>query len=338
MHNNVLVSQLTLIIKYERSISLKKNKKITIALISSCIGIFIIYLINKLIFFASTLKELLYTDNSNYYNWRFGKIFYTKRGTGTPVLLIHDMDCTSSDYEWKEIVQTLSLKHTVYTIDLLGCGRSDKPKITYTNYLYVQLISDFIKNVIKHKTDIISTGKSASFAIMACFIESDKFGNLILINPSDLTSMNSYPKYKHKLLKYVIECPIIGTLIYNIVVSKLMISDQFKDSYYYNEHKIRDKYINAYYEAAHKGGSSAKYLYSSMRCHYTNINIVHALKEINNSIYLIGGDKKDSIDSILEQYTALNSSIETIKIPYTKHLPQFENPKELLKTLDIFLV
>lgn len=316
---------------------MKKNKKLTIVFASTSILILILYLINKLIFFVSSLKELLYTENSNYYNWRFGKIFYTKRGTGRPVLLIHDMDCTSSDYEWKEIVKNLSANHTVYTIDLLGCGRSDKPKITYTNYLYVQLISDFIKNIIKQKTDIICTGKSGSFVIMACFIDAETFGSLVLINPNNLESMNFYPKYKHKLLKYLIDCPIVGTLVYNILISKLMIKDKFADSFYYNKNKIRNKYINAYYEAAHKGGSSAKYLYSSIRCHYTNTNIVHALKEINNSIYLIAGDKKDCIETILKEYTTLNPSIETARISDTKHLPQLENPKELLKTLDIFI-
>ena len=179
---------------------MKKGHKITLVVAFSAILIFLIYILNKIVFVVSTMKELLYSANSNYFNWRFGKIFYTKRGSGTPVLLIHDMDCTSSDYEWREIVQKLSETHTVYTLDLLGCGRSDKPKMTYTNYLYVQLISDFIKNVIKHKTDIVSTGKTSSAVIMACYIDTQLFGNLILINPSKLSGMNKVPKYKHKLL------------------------------------------------------------------------------------------------------------------------------------------
>lgn len=283
------------------------------------------------------MKELLYSPNSNYYNWRFGKIFYTKKGSGSPVLLIHDIDCTSSDYEWKEIVQKLSETHTVYTIDLLGCGRSDKPKMTYTNYLYVQLISDFIKNVIKHKTDIVATGKTSSAVIMACYIDTLLFGNLILINPSKLTGMNKVPKYKHKLLKYLIDCPIIGTLIYNVAVSKPMIKDTFKDLYYQNSSKIRSKYVNAYHEAAHIGGSSSKYLYSSIKCHYLDTNIVHALKELNNSIYIIGGEHNTFIDEIFIDYTTLNPSIETCKLNNCKHLPQLENPKELLNTFDLFL-
>ena len=64
-------------------------------------------------------------------------------------LLIHDLTPSSSAYEWSKMIDELAESHTVYALDLLGCGRSDKPSITYANYLYVQLITDFAKQVIK---------------------------------------------------------------------------------------------------------------------------------------------------------------------------------------------
>ena len=67
--------------------------------------------------------------------------------------------------------EELSKHHTVYTLDLLGCGRSEKPKITYTNYLYVQLLNEFIRDVIKGKTDIMTSQNAASIATMACLVE-----------------------------------------------------------------------------------------------------------------------------------------------------------------------
>ena len=124
----------------------KSRHKIITASILFSIATGIIYVINRLIFGTAVLKEMLKSTANNYYNWRFGKIYYKKIGTGTPVLLVHDLTVYSSAYEWNKIVDKLAENHTVYTIDLLGCGRSDKQRITYTNYLYVQIISDFIKN------------------------------------------------------------------------------------------------------------------------------------------------------------------------------------------------
>lgn len=57
-------------------------------------------------------------------------------------------------------MKKLEKHYTVYTIDLLGCGRSDKPYLTYTNYLYVQLLTDFIHDVIGERPDVVTTGNS----------------------------------------------------------------------------------------------------------------------------------------------------------------------------------
>lgn len=38
-----------------------------------------IHIINKVIAASACLKEMLDTDVRNYYHWRFGDIYYTKR-------------------------------------------------------------------------------------------------------------------------------------------------------------------------------------------------------------------------------------------------------------------
>lgn len=68
----------------------------------------------------------------------------------------------ASGYEWNAIEKQLATEHTVYTIDLLGCGRSEKPDITYTNFVFAQLLCDFAKNVIREETDVIASGFSGS--------------------------------------------------------------------------------------------------------------------------------------------------------------------------------
>ena len=40
-----------------------------------------IHIINKVIAASACLKEMLDTDVRNYYHWRFGDIYYTKKGT-----------------------------------------------------------------------------------------------------------------------------------------------------------------------------------------------------------------------------------------------------------------
>ena len=127
-----------------------------------------LHLINKYINTSVSQNKSLDYIPDLYYDWKFGEVSYTKQGKGSPILLIHDLTTYSSGYEWHKITDKLAEDHTVYCLDLLGCGNSDKPNILYTNFLYVQLITDFIKNVIGDKPTVVATGESAAFVLAAC--------------------------------------------------------------------------------------------------------------------------------------------------------------------------
>ena len=123
---------------------MKPSNKLLTALLLSSGATAGIAAINKYIKVSAVSKNLLQQPNPHCYRWRFGNIYYTKEGTGKPLLLLHDLNYFSSGCEWESLIPTLKKHYTIYTVDLLGCGRSEKPNLTYTNFLYVQLLSDFI--------------------------------------------------------------------------------------------------------------------------------------------------------------------------------------------------
>lgn len=312
-----------------------KNKIITFAILIS-IATFIIHIINKVIALSASLKDMLDITNKNYYNWRFGNVYYTKRGKGSPILLIHDLLPGASGYEWNKIEKELSTEYTVYVIDLPGCGRSEKSGITYTNFMYVQFICDFIKNIIGEKTDIISSGFSSSFVTMACHNEKECFGKIMMINPPHLATVNQMPTRKDKMLKYVIEIPVFGTFVYHIIVSHENIRNLFIEKMYYNPFHLDDDVIDAYYEAAHRGGYYAKYLYASLASKYLNINLAHALKSIDNSIFILEGEAETNGSLIINEYKELNPAIESTFVKKSKHFPQLENADIILEQIGVF--
>lgn len=293
--------------------------------------------INKCIKLSAASKNLLFESNSLCYKWRFGNIHYTKEGTGKPLLLIHDLTAYSSGYEWNQIVSSLKDHYTIYTIDLLGCGRSEKPDLTYTNFLYVQLITDFIKSVIGHRSNVIASGASSALAVMACNNAPELFDQLMLINPESLLSCSQIPSKNAKLYKFILDMPVLGTLLYHIATSKQAITEDFTKHFYYNPYSVKTSCIDTYYEAAHLG-QSPKSLFASVKCNYTKCNIINALKKINNSIYIAGGMEMDFMEDIVAEYQRYNPAIEGSFIPESKYLPQFENPAELLKTIQMFFV
>lgn len=312
-----------------------KHKILTLAALTT-IAAGIVHISNRVIVASSQLKEMLDFSNHNYYNWRFGKIYYTKKGSGSPLLLIHDTMPGGSGYEWSRVEDQLALEHTVYTIDLLGCGRSEKAGITYTNFLFVQIICDFIKNVIKEKTDIIASGFSCSFVTTAAAYDKENINKIMFINPVSLVSLSKTPTQKDKIFKFLVEIPVFGTLIYHIIVSRETISDLFLDNLYYNPFHVDRDIMDAYYEAAHRGGYYAKYLYSSQSAKYMNINIRHALESLDNSIYIVEGEDEPNGNSIVDDYRRINPAIETAVISCSKHFPHIENAEGFLEQVGTF--
>jgi len=311
--------------------------KIKTTILLTTLAVTILHIINRCIISAATIKNLLLKDIGKFFNWRFGRIFYTKTGSGTPILLIHDLIPYASSYEWNEIIKKLSKDHTVYAIDLLGCGRSDKTNMTYTNFLYVQLITDFVKQVIGQKTDVMATGLSSSFVIMACRNDSELFHKIIMVNPENLSKLNNIPGKRSKVIKFLMDLPIIGTAVYHMIVNKNSLEYLFTEKYLYNPFHMQQKWLHIYYESAHLNESRGKYLLSSITGFYINANINSALKEINNSMVIIAGKKCDNIESIVDNYTAINPAIEVDYIDKVKMIPQLESPDEFYRHLEIFL-
>lgn len=313
-----------------------KNKLKTGAVLT-CLSIGLLHIVNKCICTASTLNNMLFWGDGQTFHWRFGNIYYRKSGSGSPILLIHDLSPFSSSYEWHLLEEELAQKHTVYTLDLLGCGRSDKPNMTYTNYLYVQLITDFIQKVIGQKTDVAATGLSASFVVMACSTTPDLFSKLFLVNPESLGKLVSIPGKRSKIRKFLMEVPVIGTTVYHIMTRRENVEYLFTEKYFYNPFYVVSPMVHAYHEAAHRDDSHGKYLFSSISGNYVNINIAQALKHIDNSIVLLLGDHMEEAHEISAAYTQINPAIETVFLKNTKFLPQLESPQITSTNMSVFL-
>lgn len=316
---------------------MKKRQKTFLEILGGCIlTLSSIYAINRIIFFFSTLKEKMHTKNGHFYNHANGKIFYTKNGSGSPLLLIHDLDSTSSAYEWNEVVDEFSKTHTVYTVDLPGCGRSDKPKITYTSYFYVQVISDFVREIICDKPDVIVTGDATPLLIMAEQMHPHLFAHMIFVNPGDLSNFSKFPCKLDTYRKTLYELPIIGTCIYNLIHSRATIRKRFYFDYFFEKPVGILKYISRYHESAHLKGSASKYLYASKKFHYLGCNTLPAFSSISTPICVIYGDAMGHVEELADEMVSLNPITELVIINNTKYLPQLEEPQEFTEICNKF--
>lgn len=295
-------------------------------------GLFIsgcLYAFNKFVSSRALLTNVLKKGDGKMYTWKYGNVFYRVSGGGDrPVLLVHDADVISSGYEWNELVSKLEESCTVYTVDLPGCGRSDKPGINYTNYFYVLFLRDFIDDVIGEPAEVVTSGFSASFAATAAMNYPELFSKIIMIDPPALEDLQKTVNPASRYLNHVFSLPIFGRAIYYMIVNHKSIEYQLEENYYYNPFKLDNDKFNAAYEAAHYGSGSGRYFWGSMKGGYLNWDIRRALTLLDMPVTVVYGKQSDTARDTAKAYRQLNDGIQLAGVDMARRLPHVERAEE----------
>lgn len=310
-----------------------KNSKSLLKTTATAIGI--LHCINKVIDSNSVINTTT-KSNGHYYHWKHGDIFYKVSGHGEPLLLIHDLTVFSSNYEWAQVASQLSSSYTVYAVDLIGCGKSDKPAITYTNYFYVQMIQDFVKNIIGKETKVAATGLSASFVIMADTMNQDLFNEIMLISPRSIESLKTTPTDHSKILLKLFDLPVIGKTAYYIATNKTNTEYFLTKKVFHNYLNVKPGIIKAYYDASHTSSGNGKYLLASLEGKYLHIDITNALRNARKRIIIVNGLHDETRKSICSSYQKINKNLVFEVISDSKSLPQLENVHEMAELMHHF--
>lgn len=298
-------------------------------------GLGIVHLINKLINLKATHNSNIDSKEQHTYKWTLGNINYISYTDSQkkPLLILHDISVYSSSGEWFGIAKKLSKKHSVYAPDLIGCGNSSKPDTNYNSYIYTQLISDFSKDIISGVCDVIAYGKSSENIIEALALTPDKFDKVILISP---TSLDKKTFRLSRLFNLFLNIPILGTLIYNLIVSKKNIRRTFYKKVT-QKYFLSEKLIELFHNNAHTG-QCPKSLYKSIVSNYININSKKSLSNLNHSISILYGSEDKEGSFIKDMYNYVNRNVESCAVKRSKLMPHIENPKELVDLIETYLI
>ncbi len=243
-----------------------KTKKHPIRNTSIVLGtaLVLIEAFNRFVFHLMDEKSSLSCEEGSFHDFSRGRFFYKKIDCSTeneekekkdPILLIHELSPAASADCCEELARQLSKKRTVYTMDLLGCGRSAKPPITYVNFLYVLQVSEMVREIIGRPVHLVAEKNSGAIAIAAARYSPDLISRITLLNPTALENEKKIPDTRSRIAKKIIESPIIGSLIYHIAFSKST--------------------------SAHMGGETARYLYASMTGFYTHYDVDWMLGDLD---------------------------------------------------------
>ena len=269
------------------------------------------------------------------FDWRGHRIAFTRRGSGPPILLVHGIHAAAWSYEWHDNADDLARTNTVYTIDLLGFGRSDRPAIRYSARLFISLISDFVHQVIAEPCVLVATSLSGAYAIVLGARDPQRFPAIALIAPTGLVRLNKTSGVGGEAGRLAVEAPIVGTAMFNGLVSRRSIRSWLERTYA-DDTIVTSDLVDIYYWTSHQRG--ARHAPAAFISGNLNIDVRQALRRLTQPTLLVWGEE-GSIAPVEEfrGFRSVKPDIELAVLTPAGDLPHDERPADFNVILSTWL-
>ncbi len=265
--------------------------------------------------------------------WRGFEVAYAVRGEareggrgGPPLLLLHGVHAAAWSYEWRRNVRALAEHHTVYALDLLGFGRSARPRIRYTARTYLALVSDFARQVVGAPCTLVASGLSGAYAIELASRDAARFPSLVLVEPAGLVRLNDAQGVAADAAGAGIGTPVLGTAVFNALVSRGSLRE-FLEEVYADNHLVTERLVDVYYDTAHQPG--AKYAATAFVTGQLNLDVRDSLRRLAQPALLVWGEQ--AVQAPLEEvrgFLVLKPDFELAILEPAGDLPHDERPAE----------
>jgi len=291
---------------------------------------------------ASEPDDTALGGEGRYFQWKHGRIFYKELGlqnSGVPIVFIHGIGAGSSSFMWRKNFDPLSEKFRVYALDLLGFGFSDKPAAAhYSADLYVELISDFIREVAGGRANMVASSLSAAYAVCVAEEHPERVNALILNAPAGYDTLNTRPGMSGAAFYGLLQSPVLGTSFYNVIASERSIRDYARRTLFYDYRRVTNRLVSNLYSTSHQPG--AQHAMAAFLSGYLNVDMRVAFSRLDQRVILVWG-KQDTTTPITKATAllALNPRAELEVFDFCRMMPEQEHP-ELFNALvqDAFLM
>ncbi|NWJ48651.1 MAG: alpha/beta hydrolase [Chloroflexi bacterium] len=249
------------------------------------------------------LESKLVGQGQNFIS-RWGQIFYKEAGNveNPPIVLVHGIGAGASSYEWRRNFEALAQDYHVYAYDLLGFGKSEhSPLISYTAELYINLMADFLRIVVKKPAGLVASSLSAGHAIQVAHRHPELVNALVLLEPSGInraagiSGANVTGSYSYPFLRL----PILGQGLFSFVASRFNIRSFMQNQLYYDTSQVKYELVEHYYIAAHQKG--AEHAPLAFLAGKLNANFSSAFGKLQQPVVLVWG-RESRITPIQEAY------------------------------------
>jgi pimeloyl-ACP methyl ester carboxylesterase len=269
--------------------------------------------------------------------WRAGDVSFRRVGARGPlVVLLHSIGPGHSSFEWREVTERLGTRHRIWAPDLLGWGDSERPKLHYDSHLYLDLVAEFVQEVVGEPCTLAAAGLSAAYAVQVAVDHPELVRALALLVPLGVDLHGDEPDLKDMVLHRSLRLPVFGTSALNAFTSHAALGHHLRREVFAEPRRVGPALLEQHYRSSHLPGSHAPI--AAHVSGYLNHSVSGILQRVEQPVWLGWGRAArspavEAADLWLRQLR--EAEIEVFEDAGL--LPHLERPAEVSRSLADFL-
>ncbi len=276
--------------------------------------------------------------------WRGWQTRYTylraaQPGSTTPLILLHGFGASIG--HWRHNLDALAEHHTVYAIDLLGFGASEKAIASYRTDLWVEQVYDFWRTFIQTPVVLVgnSIGSLVCLAIAAAHPE--MVAGVVMISLPDLAmEAEMMPKALYPVvaaIKRWVLSPLLLRVLFPLVRRPGFVK-AWAAIAYAQPTAITDELIDILAEPPQDRGSAQAFarIFSAVTDPRHSPHIKTVLPTLTVPMLLIWGQQDRMIPKQFarpSQYGEYNPKLQLVELENAGHCPHDECPEQVNRVI-----
>ncbi len=272
------------------------------------------------------------------WKWRDYDIFATEAGEGPLVLLVHGIYAGASSYEYRKLFPLLAQRHRVVAFDLLGCGVSDRPDITYSAELFTEQIVDALNEFGTEPTTLVGSSLGGAFAIRAAARANDRVKHLVAISPTGLAGVLDRPATApQRAVAATFRSPLLGEALFNLLASRPSLRWFLENQSYADKSSVTPEIIDHYYAVTHLAG--ARYVPASFVGGLLNCDVARDLPFVEAPTLIAWGERAPSVSPLAKagEFLKLAQNAKLVTFADSGLLPHEEEPLKMHAAIEAFV-
>ena len=264
-----------------------------------------------------------------------------------PMLLLHGFGASIG--HWRQNMPELGQYHTVYALDMLGFGASEKVTAPYSTEFWVEQVYDFWRTFIRQPVILVGNSIGSLICIAVAAQHPDMVRGIVMLNLPDssvlespewvsytLAAISPVTKPVLEVAKWILTLPPVFNTIFWLIRQPSVLKVWAKQAYA-TPTAITDELLEIFSSPAYERGAARTLramvkgkrsgIKARSRMSYTAKDV---LPTLNIPMLLFWGLKDKMVPPTLARlFLKYNSNLKLIEIEDAGHCPHDEHPERV---------